>query len=107
MTTLERTKCRHRAPGYTLFEILLALAIVAVLLGISVPLITESMHESEVEVAGKLLEETALAAHANALETGVAMRVGLNDRGLVSMSPNTRNTKSNKINKTKNKKNEQ
>ena len=87
MTTLERTECRHSAPGYTLFEILLALAIVAVLLGISVPLITESMHESEVEVAGKLLEKTALAAHANALETGVAMRVGLNDRGLVSMSP--------------------
>ena len=87
MTTPEKTEPRRTRQGYTLFEILLALAIVAVLLGISVPLVMESMQESEVEAAGKLLEETALAAHSSALETGVAMRLGLNDRGLVSMAP--------------------
>ena len=86
MTTPEKTDPRRARRGYTLFEILLALAIVAVLLGISVPLVMESMQESEIEVAEKILEESALAAHSNALETGVAKRLGLDERGLVSMA---------------------
>lgn len=87
MTTLAKTEPRRTRWGYTLFEILLALAIVAVLLGISVPLVMESMQESELEMAGTMLEETALAAHSSALETGVAKRIGLEDRGLVSKAP--------------------
>ena len=86
MTTPEKTDPRRARRGYTLFEILLALAIVAVLLGISVPLVMESMQESEIEVAEKILEESALAAHSNALQTGVAKRLGLDERGLVSMA---------------------
>ena len=86
MTTPEKTDPRRARQGYTLFEILLALAIVAVLLGISVPLVMESMQESEIEVAEKILEESALAAHSNALQTGVAKRLGLDERGLVSMA---------------------
>lgn len=75
------------AGGYTLFEILLALGIVAVLLGISVPLVTDSFRESEVERVSKLVEKTVQAAHASALETGEAKRLGLDDRGLVSKTP--------------------
>ncbi len=85
--TRAKTEPRRTCRGYTLFEILLALAIVAVLLGISVPLVIESMQESELEMAGTRLEKTALAAHYSALETGVPMRVGLDERGLVSMAP--------------------
>jgi prepilin-type N-terminal cleavage/methylation domain-containing protein len=87
MTTPARIKPTGAAPGYTLFEILLALAIVAVLLGISVPLVMESIQQSQVEAAVKILQETALSAHSSALETGVAERLEINDRGLISMAP--------------------
>ncbi len=84
MTTPARIE---RTGGYTLFEILLALGIVAVLLGISVPLVTDSFRESEVERVSKLVEQTVQAAHASALETGEARRLGLDERGLVSKIP--------------------
>jgi prepilin-type N-terminal cleavage/methylation domain-containing protein len=84
MTTREKTDPPRCRQGYTLFEILLALAIVAVLLGIAVPLVTESFRESEVEVISKQIEQTVKAAHSGALETGEAKRLGLEDRGLVS-----------------------
>ena len=86
MTTPEKTEPRRTHQGYTLFEILLALGIVAVLLGISVPLITDSFRESEAESVAKLVEQTVQAAHSSALETGEAKRLGLNERGLVSRS---------------------
>ena len=84
MTTPEKTEPRRTRHGYTLFEILLALGIVAVLLGISVPLITDSFRESEAESVAKLVEQTVQAAHSSALETGEAKRLGLDERGLVS-----------------------
>ena len=73
--------------GFTLFEILLALGIVAVLLGITVPLVTDSFRESEVERVSKLVEQTVQSAHSSALETGEAKRLGLDDRGLISTAP--------------------
>jgi len=77
----------HRAPrGFTLFEILLALGIVAVLLGVTVPMIMESFGESQTEAVTRLVEDTTTAARASALETGEARRVGLDDRGLVSLA---------------------
>ena len=91
MTTPEKTDPRRARRGYTLFEILLALAIVAVLLGISVPLVMESMQESELEMAGELVEQTALAAHSSALKNGIARRLGLHERGLVSTTPDIPN----------------
>lgn len=91
MTTPARIEPDRRPRGYTLFEILLALAIVAVLLGISVPLVMESFRESEAEKIGRLVEETVLATHSSALETGESRRLGLDDGGLVSGSPGVPN----------------
>ena len=87
MTTPARTECHRRARGYTLFEILLALGIVAVLLGIAVPMVSNSFQESEAESVSKLVEQTVKATHATALETGEAKLLGLDERGLVSRSP--------------------
>lgn len=87
MTTPARTENRRRATGYTLFEILLALGIVAVLLGIAVPMVSNSFQESEAEIVSKLVEQTVKATHNAALETGEAKLLGLDERGLVSRSP--------------------
>lgn len=86
MTTQEKTELLRGRRGYTLFEILLALGIVAVLLGISVPLVTDSFRESEAESVAKLIEQTVQATHSSALETGEARQLGLDERGLVSKS---------------------
>ena len=87
MTIPARIKATAAARGYTLFEILLALGIVAVLLGISVPLVMESFQESESESVSKLVEQAVQAAHSAALETGESKRLGLDDKGLVSNAP--------------------
>lgn len=92
MTTPEKTETPRADQGYTLFEILLALGIVAVLLGISVPLVTDSFRESEAETLGKRVEQTVQAAHARALDAGEAKRLVLEDRGLFSKTPGIPNT---------------
>lgn len=86
MTIPARIEKPRRARGFTLFEILLALGIVAVLLGVTVPLVMESFGESATEGAARNIEEAVRSARANALETGEARRFGLDDRGLVSLS---------------------
>jgi len=49
MTIPARIENRRRARGFTLFEILLALGIVAVLLGVTVPMLINSFSESATE----------------------------------------------------------
>ena len=87
MTTPARIKKPESDRGYTLFEILLALGIVAVLLGISVPLLLDSFRESEAETVSKLVEKAVQAAHFDALETGEAKRLVLDEKGLISNAP--------------------
>ena len=87
MTTPARIKKAESDRGYTLFEILLALGIVAVLLGISVPLLMDSFRESEAETVSKLVEKAVQAAHFDALETGEAKRLVLDEKGLISNAP--------------------
>lgn len=86
MTTRARTETVRSPRGFTLFEVLLALGIVAVLLGMMVPLIVNSFGESEAEGVSKSVEEAVRSARAEALETGEARRLGLDERGLVSSS---------------------
>jgi prepilin-type N-terminal cleavage/methylation domain-containing protein len=86
MTTPARIDPPRAARGFTLFEILLALGIVAVLLGITVPMVMEAFGESETETVTRMIEESTAAAHTSALETGEARRLGLDDRGLVSLA---------------------
>lgn len=86
MTTPGRIDPPREARGFTLFEVLLALGIVAVLLGVTVPMVMEAFGESETETVTRLVEESVFAAHASALEVGEARRLGLDDRGLVSLA---------------------
>jgi prepilin-type N-terminal cleavage/methylation domain-containing protein len=86
MTIPARIENRRRPRGFTLFEILLALGIVAVLLGVTVPMLMNSFSESATEGVARSIEEAVQTARASALETGEARRFGLDDRGLVSLS---------------------
>lgn len=72
---------RHEA--YTLFEVLLALGIIAILLGVTVPLISNSWSNSPSEETAKAIEKSAQAAHTKAIETGEARQLRLTDSGLV------------------------
>lgn len=69
--------------GYSLFEILLALGIVAVLLGITVPLISTSWTASPTEEISRAVEKTVQAAHLLAVQTGEARRLKITESGLI------------------------
>ncbi|MDX2080793.1 MAG: prepilin-type N-terminal cleavage/methylation domain-containing protein [Terrimicrobiaceae bacterium] len=81
--TTSANKARARTAAYTLLEVLLAIAIVAILLGITVPMFSGAFGASESDSAIEALEKTAAAARSSALESGTARRVRLTDRGLV------------------------
>lgn len=73
---------RPKAAGYTLFEILLALGVVAILLGVSVPYLSESFGRSPADEAGDILARTVLAIRAAAIDKGEARRLAVSERGL-------------------------
>jgi prepilin-type N-terminal cleavage/methylation domain-containing protein len=70
--------------AYTLFEVLLALGIIAVLLGVTVPLITSYWIPSTSEEIVQEIEKSVQATHSKAVETGEARRIRLLDSGLQS-----------------------
>lgn len=72
----------HRASGYTLFEILLTLGIIAIALGVTTPMITGSLSESPVETIVTEIQEVATATHREAVADGEARRIHLTDTGL-------------------------
>jgi competence protein ComGC len=69
--------------AYTLFEVLLALGIIAILLGVTVPLITNLWSSSPSEGIAQAIEKTAQAAHTKSIETGEARQLRLTESGLV------------------------
>jgi type II secretory pathway pseudopilin PulG len=73
----------RREGGYTLFEVLLALGIIAILLGLTVPLITNSWSASPSEEIAQTIEKCVQEAHNKAVETGEARRLRLSESGLV------------------------
>ena len=81
-----RLSCRRIAgcAAYTLFEVLLALGIIAVLLGVTVPLITSSWSPSPSESIVQKIESSVQATHSKAVETGEARRIRLLESGLQS-----------------------
>ena len=68
--------------AYTLFKVLLALGIIAVLLGVTVPLLTSSWSVSPSESIVQDIEKCVQATHSKAVETGEARRIRLLDSGL-------------------------
>jgi prepilin-type N-terminal cleavage/methylation domain-containing protein len=86
MTIPERIEAGRASRGFTLFEILLALGILAVLLGVTVPMVAESFGENPVESMTRRIEDSVQAARASALDSGESRRLGLDERGLVSLS---------------------
>jgi prepilin-type N-terminal cleavage/methylation domain-containing protein len=89
MTTPEKTnrpRLRWIAirKAYTLFEVLLALGIIAVLLGVTVPLVTSSWSPSPSEAVVREIEKSVQATHSKAVETGEARRIRLLESGLQS-----------------------
>jgi len=68
--------------GYTLLEILLALGLVAILLGVTIPMVAGGFGTPPVDEATESLTRTAAAARASALEKSEARRLFLTEKGL-------------------------
>ncbi len=70
--------------GYTLLEILLAIGVIGILLGFTVPLIGGSFGPSPGEEAQEALSRSAAAARREALRDGEPRRLQILERGLSS-----------------------
>jgi len=68
--------------GYTLLEILLALGVIAVLMGITVPYLADSFGKTAAEEMGDQLAAVVKMVRASALDQGEARRIALQDNGL-------------------------
>ena len=75
--------------GYTLFEILLALGIVAILLGVTVPMIISSYGDNAVEEIAGQLQSAVTAAQSAAINSGEARRLRVTEKGLLSIGSST------------------
>ena len=68
--------------GYTLFEILLTLGIIAIALGVTTPLITGALSESPAQELVNDIQNIASGTHRDAVENGEARRIHVTDTGL-------------------------
>lgn len=82
MTAGERIPAPRRNSGYTLLEVLLALGVVAILLGIAIPALMQSFAKSESEELSDSLVATVKATRASSLDSGEARRIAIYERGL-------------------------
>jgi prepilin-type N-terminal cleavage/methylation domain-containing protein len=87
--TISANKAVASPRGYTLFEILLALGIVAILLGVTVPMIISSYGETATEEIARQLQSAATSAQTAAIQTGEARRLRVTERGLLSSGSST------------------
>jgi len=72
-----------RTAGYTLLEVLLAIGIIAVLMGITVPYLAGSFGKSAGEEIADDIARTVESVHANALEKCGARRIAIQENGLL------------------------
>jgi len=75
--------------GYTLFEILLALGIVAILLGVTVPMVISSYGDNAVEEIAGQLQSAVTATQSAAIDSGEARRLRVTENGLLSIGSST------------------
>jgi len=87
MMSVNKPSCSPR--GYTLFEILLALCIVAILLGVTVPMIISSYGDNAVEEIAGQLQSAVTAAQSAAIDSGEARRLRVTEKGLLSIGSST------------------
>lgn len=80
MTT--STSKAHSLRGHTLLEVLLALGVIAILLGITVPYLAGSFRQTPGEEATSTLEKTVLAVRHAAMEKGEARKLSLLKSGV-------------------------
>jgi len=75
---------RRTRPGYTLLEVLLALGVVAVLMGISVPYLAGAFGKSEAEEAADRVGDFVRQVHSGAVERSEARRIAIQPTGLAT-----------------------
>ena len=71
--------------GYTLFEILLTLGIIAIALGVTTPLVMDSLSNSPVEEVVAEIQDVATATHRDAVGSGEARRIHVTGEGIQGM----------------------
>ncbi|MFZ4599462.1 MAG: hypothetical protein ACOYNN_12525 [Terrimicrobiaceae bacterium] len=81
MTTSTASSPRS-AGGYTLLEILLALGLVAILLGVTIPMVAGGFGTTPADEATESLSRTASAARTSALESSESRRLFVTEKGL-------------------------
>lgn len=74
-----------RPAGYTLFEILLTLGIIAIALGVTSPLVMDSLSNSPVEEVVAEIQDLATATHRDAVCSGEARRIHVTAKGIQNM----------------------
>ena len=79
---MRRVDFSARNRGFTLIEIVLAIAIGVVFMGGAAVFLSSTGGDKDLAMARSLLEEQAGAAREKALETGVSQRVMLGGRGV-------------------------
>lgn len=73
---------KNRSAGYTLLEVLLALGVIAVLMGITIPYLTEAFGKSTTEEIADNIANAVRSVHAGAVEQSEARRIAIRENGL-------------------------
>jgi len=71
-----------RSAGYTLLEVLLALGVIAVLMGIMVPYLADSFGRTEEEEIADSIARTVQGVHSSAVGQSVARRIAIQENGV-------------------------
>ena len=80
-----RWRIAARRAGYTLFEILLTLGIIAIALGVTTPLVMNSLSSAPVDEVVEEIQEVATATHGDAVASGEARRIHVTGAGIQGM----------------------
>ncbi len=77
------------SPAYTLLEVLLALGVIAVLMGIAVPYLSQSFGKSPGEEVADEVAASVIAVRSSAMDESEARRIGILESGLAPQGAST------------------